>query len=98
MLELPDALLCIFTNVWLPLSFQIDFKFTEQLILVIINTSAVKKTEVSFFFPLVSCPNHQHNNYIEHKAVYITILWFQEFSLSAGYESSKSYQFIEIKN
>lgn len=72
MLEFPDALLFIFTNVWLPLSLQIDFKFTEQLILVIINTSAVKKTEV--LFSLISCPNHQHNNYIEHKAVYITIL------------------------
>lgn len=84
MLEFPDALLCIFTNVWLPLSLQIDFKLTEQLILVIINTSAVKKTEV--LFSLISCPNYQHNNYIEHKAVYITILWFQEFSLSAGCE------------
>lgn len=48
-------------------------------------------------FSLVSCPNHQHNNHIEHNVVYITILWFQEFSLTAGCESSKSYQFIEMK-
>lgn len=71
---------------WLPLCFQIDSKFTEQLILVIINTNAVKKTESIFSFPLSAV-----------LTINTTITWNTMWFTSQYYDFKSSHSLLDMR-